>query len=476
MRKGIALLLVLILLCSSCSILKEKKSEQKISLLPPKIQSTQYLTVYPTLYYVDYTTGKIMTTSTKLQVQDWKQSPLLIIQSLLASQLDLGFGYIGNKIHVIKIELTNEIANVYLEANFFLTEQQRYILSILIANTMIENYDVSYVNVEVSGKLSTIAQSVVGLFEKTEGNVLELYQQKAEDAELLQKKEYNANIGLYFIEGKSGYLLPEVRSVNIADQSQTSLIVNVLCELAQGPIYETDCKSPLQEPIFSQVLLKSNEEEIEKFLSYENGVLEILQADLLFASHEQEERGRYLASIYYTIKGILPGLITIRSYWQDGLMTVTQEEAQKYLGDYIEIYLPNEDMVSIQKVKRVVHTDQRLDWNTYIRLIGEGPISSDPQSVVSAFPGGLSEEDLLSLEVSEDCAILNFSQDFIYGLERLTAQGQILMIYSIVNTICNIGPINSVQFLVNGEYIDSIKGGKLSLISPLLSNPGLVKQ
>ena len=157
-------------------------------------------------------------------------------------------------------------------------------------------------------------------------------------------------------------------------------------------------------------------------------------------------------------------------------MIVQQEETAKYLGNVIEIYLPNEDMTSIQQVKRIVHDEEALDWNTYIRLIGEGAIDGDPETVVSVFPGGLSEKDILSFEISGDCAILDFSQNFIYSMERLTAQGQILMIYSIVNTICSIGPIKTVQFLVNGEYVKSVRGGNLSLISPLMPSPGLVKQ
>ena len=476
MRKWVALVLCLVFLCSGCSVLKEEKNTQGISLLPHPLEQTGYLTIYPILYYIDETTGKIMSTSTELQVEEWVESPVLIVQALLSSQIDLGFGYIGSKIHVKDVELTSEIANVYLEADIAMSDRQRYFLSVLIANTLLENCNISYVNVEISGLPASIMGVPIGLLGKTEGSLPELYQQQRSMIEQLGEEAYNANVGLYFVEETTGYLLSEVRSVNVNYSSLPKMIINVLEQQAKGAKYEATYLSPLEESVFSQLLMQCTEEELKQYFSYEAGILTIWQADLLFSLDEEAQRGRSMAAVYDTLRGVLPGLRSLCCYWQDEVMIVQQEETGKYLGNVIEIYLPNEDMTSIQQVKRIVHDEEALDWNTYIRLIGEGAIDGDPETVVSVFPGGLSEKDILSFEISGDCAILDFSQNFIYSMERLTAQGQILMIYSIVNTICSIGPIKTVQFLVNGEYVKSIRGGNLSLISPLMPSPGLVKQ
>lgn len=476
MRKWIALLVCLLFLCNGCSVLKEEKKIQEISLLPQQLEQTGYLTIYPILYYIDETTGKIMSTSTKLQIEEWIQSPVLIVQALLSSQIDLGFGYIGSKIHVEDVELTSGIANVYLQSDISMSDRQRYFLSVLIANTLIENCDVNYVNVEISGMPASIMGMPIGLLGKNEGSLPELYQQQRSMIEQLEGEIYNANIGLYFMEETTGTLLAEVRSVNVNYAGQREMIANVLWQQAKGAKYETTYASPLNEVALSQILGQCSEEELGKYFSYEEGILTVWQADMLFSCDREEMRGMSMAAVYDTLRGILPKLKSLCCYWQDEVMVMQSGEAEKYLGKEIRIYLPNEDMTSIQQVKRIVHAEEALDWNTYIRLIGEGPINGDPESVVSVFPGGLSEEDILSFEVSGDCAVLNFSENFIYSMERLTAQGQILMIYSIVNTICSVGPIKTLQFLVNGEYVQSVRGGNLSLISPLLPSPGLVKQ
>ena len=102
-------------------------------------------------------------------------------------------------------------------------------------------------------------------------------------------------------------------------------------------------------------------------------------------------------------------------------------------------------------------------------------MEGDPETVVAAFPGGLLEEDIRSLRISGNTAILDFSENFIYGMERLTVQGQRLLVYSLVNTICSLGPVRSVQFLVEGEAVPAIRGGEIRFVSPLMENPGLAK-
>ena len=49
------------------------------------------------------------------------------------------------------------------------------------------------------------------------------------------------------------------------------------------------------------------------------------------------------------------------------------------------------------------------------------------------------------------------------------------MVYSIVNTLTNIENIKRVQFLVDGGRVQSLGGGIINVIDPLLKNPGIIK-
>ena len=47
------------------------------------------------------------------------------------------------------------------------------------------------------------------------------------------------------------------------------------------------------------------------------------------------------------------------------------------------------------------------------------------------------------------------------------------MLYSIVNTLCEVEAVHAVQFCFEGEIIDEL--GRFSLAMPLLPNIGLAK-
>ena len=97
LKRTLAGCLALLFLCSSCSVLKEETAEQWEDVLPTEVTQAGSVTVYPSLYYMDETTGQLMLSSGELQLEDWKQSPTAIVQALLDSPIDLGFGYISSK-------------------------------------------------------------------------------------------------------------------------------------------------------------------------------------------------------------------------------------------------------------------------------------------------------------------------------------------------------------------------------------------
>ena len=96
-----------------------------------------------------------------------------------------------------------------------------------------------------------------------------------------------------------------------------------------------------------------------------------MHAEELFLDAEGREK-LCMASVFYTLHSVFPGLGKMRCEWQGMQILLDENDARQYLGSPVEIYLPSEDMTSLQKVRRIVHARQALDGNTYIRLIAKG--------------------------------------------------------------------------------------------------------
>ena len=105
--------------------------------------------------------------------------------------------------------------------------------------------------------------------------------------------------------------------------------------------------------------------------------------------------------------------------------------------------------------------------------ITRGPIATDPQNLITVFPTEIGLSDFISLDIQDSCAILNLSIDFLNSLEGLSSERQMVLIYSIVNTICGMGVVNTVQILFKGVRVEGVGEG-INLFSPLMPNLGLV--
>lgn len=472
----LALLLACVIGLSSCSILKESGT-METPLTPQQPEYKGYLEYYASLYRISESTGQITGYTDTLYIVDWTNSPEEILEALLASPSEIGLGHIGSKIEVKSVTISDSVAYVQLEAGSYLTEKQQYYLASLTANALIDNCDVEHVEVKLNDRIITLAGLPTGLYGKQEGILEDAYQQQYDTIMSLEESQhYMVNGAMYFPHYREELILPEIFSVNVNVKEPLEMIRQVLWELSKGPRYRQGYQAPLRETVFTQMLSFYTVEELNNYLSYENGVLTIRHAEKLFSCSMMKDMDVRMACVFYTLQSVLPELQYLYCYWNDSLVLMDVQAAQRYLGDEISIYLPSEDMNSVQEVQRLVHSDEARELRSYIMLIGKGTQEEDPDTVVSVFPGSLTNEDLLSLEISGDCAILDFTEDFSKSMERLDTQGQVMVIYSIVNTLCTSDAISRVQFLVEGEAILKFEGSNLSLVSPLLPNPGLVKR
>ncbi|MDW7675574.1 MAG: GerMN domain-containing protein [Bacillota bacterium] len=120
-----------------------------------------------------------------------------------------------------------------------------------------------------------------------------------------------------------------------------------------------------------------------------------------------------------------------------------QITAKVYFVDADAMYLVPEE-VSITK-------DNRPLAELLVERLIAGPEDPDLGIVIPA------EAKLLSLEIVDGIAYVNFSQE-IKTKHWGGSTGETMTIYSVVNTLAELPEINEVQFLIEGEKQESIWG------------------
>lgn len=133
----------------------------------------------------------------------------------------------------------------------------------------------------------------------------------------------------------------------------------------------------------------------------------------------------------------------------------------------ISLYFADKDARGLQLEKRTVaRNDKEPVEKIAIAELMRGSLS-DGQKLIP------SEAKLISTEVKDGVCFVNFSKEFS---EKRTAgsSAELLTIYSVVNTLTELENINKVQFLIEGQKIDSY--GNMVFDEPFIKNEELINK
>ncbi|AGB40469.1 sporulation/spore germination protein [Halobacteroides halobius DSM 5150] len=136
---------------------------------------------------------------------------------------------------------------------------------------------------------------------------------------------------------------------------------------------------------------------------------------------------------------------------------LASKKVKVYFGDQQAQYL-------VSKIREVELDD--LYINSIKELI-KGPQSKELMKTIP------SQTKLLNIKVEDGLARVNFSRELIDNHWGGTA-GEMITVYSIVNTLAQFKEINRVRILVNGKQIKTLVG-HLDLTHPLKFKAKLVK-
>lgn len=153
-----------------------------------------------------------------------------------------------------------------------------------------------------------------------------------------------------------------------------------------------------------------------------------------------------IIGIYFLFKNI--EIKKIENEYQDYTPQeeISDEQARQ---TKILLYFENIETGKLEIETKIIDANLLIE-NPYKKLVEfliKGPQNTKLKKII---PDGTILNDI---KVENNCAIINFSNEF---LNYETEENKLKIINSIVNTLTNLKEINSVSFLINGEKNENI--------------------
>jgi len=136
-------------------------------------------------------------------------------------------------------------------------------------------------------------------------------------------------------------------------------------------------------------------------------------------------------------------------------------------GVEITLYFPDEQAERLRPETRLVKLDGEELPFVVVRELLKGPESPD---LLASIPAAAR---LLAVTVRDGVAYVNFSSE-LRTEHWGGSTGEIMTVYSIVNSLTELPEVQRVKILVEGETVDTL-AGHLDLTEPLARDESLLK-
>ncbi len=457
--KRLLLLILSLVLLGGCSVISESAGEPAESLAPGYTPVySEPTTLSPALYYMNSQTGTLVSEVREMNIQDPYSYEYSVIQGLLTSPHSENLKPYGQSLTLEDVEVSRDVANVYVESEAEISSEDAFILAVAMANTLSDYFPIVYVNLFINGDPITINSLPVGAVSRSQ-DVLGDYNEYA-----LRGTDgggVTIALPLYFFDPDKTLLLCEIRDVHFeeADYAKT-----VALEIAAGSKYIHALRNRYDINAVRDVYTRYNSGYASYYVGFESSAFTSVVS--------YRDSVPEFASMFLTLKSITPNMEYLAVQNFENYFSLTYEDCTEYIGDYETIYLPGTNSALVE-INRAVMQEERGSLETLSSLVFQGPKYSDDGLTLPAFEGGISEENLLDISMAGSTVVLNFDSAFEEILHSMDVAAMRLGVYSLVNTFCTHSGVDSVYFLTEGEPI-STGTGMLDLSYPLLPNPGLV--
>ncbi len=134
----------------------------------------------------------------------------------------------------------------------------------------------------------------------------------------------------------------------------------------------------------------------------------------------------------------------------------------------VKLYFATKDAMYLQSEERIIEGEDSLIYEETIKQLINGPQSS---KLTGTIPQGVK---LLNIKIEDKIAYLSFNQALVdnhWG----GSTGEVMTVYSIVNTMTEFPEINSVKILIEGEEIETL-AGHLGLTTAIDRDEKIIKE
>lgn len=489
MKRIIILILTLVFLFTGCSVIKERTIEEEYDLNVKdeiSLGIREGKTIKPALYFVQKGTDKLVA-ELRTIVVDGDESPVkTIVNQLLRGPIDETLlGVAPEGVNADFVEVSADVANVYLITPHDLEPKEKFILKLALANTLTDYLNIKYVDVFFNGLADGFEGYPYPIQKKTTGIWTEVYEDilgkhiaaSSETDEETQPITKTIETPLYYLDASGEYLLPEVREVLFINDVYIEKLIE---ELSNGPrnsyVYEPSVSqelSLLTEPIF----YKTDEKDTLE--------LNLSVSPALSGFEKPEKELMSYAALIYTLTSFFPNLdiiiinvggVRVSSIGSniEASSGLKREDFKGYLAGGIKLYFRIKDSNLLMKADRMI--SQEKVWSADIRLaeLMKGPKSSEGNDAWPCFPSGITTADILESNVYKSTLEVNLSKNFKDKCKNLSSDEEMLLIFAMVNTLTDMQGINSVQFLIEGEKSEEL-AGNLYFRDIFIKNPGFVQ-
>ena len=485
------------MLISGCGVIRENSSPgREVPVSELDLSGLEYYgrVEKSAVYFYNETSGTLTAELRTLVIEQDKNPAQTAIEQLLAGPSNDSLrGVAPQGMTLDYIEYSRGVANVYLlYEGTAMQPRQAYLLELAIANTVTDILGASHIHIFYNGMRagfmgypSAPLRKQTGSFEEAFLNAYARYVPEIQvadeeldsgeqDVEERPPKTTEINTVLYFVSAGGDFILPEVRSVRYAEIDYIRTLIE---ELKRGAQNLSGMESPfaatlqlIEDPVFIET--QSGGELVQLFFDSRP-----VRSDF---SHQKEMMLSY-AALIYTITSFMPNIESVQIYMgetpiagdnADGLFL--RSNLKGYIGSSVPIYFADRNSDLLLEVQRSI--EQGRTWSAKARVLEllRGPLSPDADNTWPVMPTGVSEADILAVDVYNDTAYVNLSQHFKEACANFSAKNEMLLVFSIVNTITAMDGISKVQFMIEGEQTLSL-AGHLCLSDPFLRNHGIIK-
>jgi len=509
MKKIVICIVSVCLLFSGCGVIKEADEIGKavpVSKIELQESESRFRVQKSAVYFYNESSDTLTAEIRNLIIGQDENPAKAAIEQLLEGPQEqselLGVAPEGMRLDFI--EFSRNIANVYLTYYGEQIEaEQKYTLELAIANTVTDILGATYVSVFYNGVFAGFSGSVSAPLEKQTGSISDAWAQASakyiavpeveelpeelpvptltqdpveEESEQidLSPAENDILTVLYFVSEEGGYILPEVRSITYIDENYIESLIE---ELKKGP---TDIEA-MKNLLSPDIELLS-----PPLISQDTGRVALNFSELpTIDAFSDEEHALSYAALIYTITGFVPSVSSIDLSVLNQPITdfdesvrlidgMQREDYIGFIGSSAPVYFTDKNSDLLLLVQRSM--EQNSTWSAKERVfeILKGPLSGDTASAWPVMPSGVTQEDILSVGTYENTLNIDISQHFVDACEGMSPKNEMLLVYSIVNTLTDMDGIIKVQFLVEGKQTDTL-AGTICLSDPFLKNYGIIK-